>query len=384
MGLDTGARNKKNKMSTSKKLLEKINHPIIEKILRYREVSKWENTYVKPMLKLADSNKPVRFKYYTCGVPTGRFSSGKDIKNSYFAPVNAQSILKPKKEIKYLYEDSSADFGYVLKDEENDYPVEIPKLKINVRHAIKAPEDFYFIKCDYSGQELRIAANASKEQVWIDAFLNGVDLHSMISQKIFGSTSGNLRTQAKAVNFGIIYGASPYSHARDFNKPIHEAEEFFKEYEDANPALFKWIRAIQKKAMKKGMIYTDFGRPRRLHHYMSSPSIKVREYGKRSAVNGFVQGTAADIFRISFVNLTNKVFMKYPEDVKFQLVVHDEIDFWLRKTRLDLLDYIVDIMRIKRSDWAVPMDVGVEIGSSYGDLVEMNKREDGLWFPKKA
>jgi DNA polymerase-1 len=162
---------------------------------------------------------------------------------------------------------------------------------------------------------------------------------------------------------------------------IEEAEEFFRKYRTRHPKLFRWIAEIQKRAMRRGIAYTAFGRPRRLYHYFMNPSWKIKAFAKRSATNTTVQGTGADIFRIAFVRLFKSVFDVVPDKTRFQMAVHDEIDWLCRKDSPEMIDKVLDIMRLKRKDWPVPMDVGLEVGTSWGDLVEF-KKVDGVWTPK--
>lgn len=389
MGIDTGQRTKKGEMVTRADLLEKVDHPITKKVVKYKKMAKWQSSFVQPLKELALSNRPVRFKYFVHHVPTGRFAAGKEkaTRSKYFAPVNIQAILKPEYEEKYAWHDKGNSdtgiLGWTFSEEMNDYPVEVPKLKFNVRHAIKAPPGFWFVRCDYAGQELRIPANLSKEPTWIDAFLNERDIHLEVAAEVFGKRDQKSRQETKAVNFGIIYGATAYSYARKFNKTKEEGERFYSTYKARHKRLFEWIKQEQRIAARQGVCYTPFGRPRRLYHYFASSERRVRQFAERSVINSIVQGGAADIFRISFVNLYHKVFKKHLEICRFQMGVHDEIDFLLRKDSMWLLDEIVSIMRLKRKDWPVSMDVGVDIGTSWGDLVAFEKSEDE-WRPKKV
>lgn len=111
--------------------------------------------------------------------------------------------------------------------------------------------------------------------------------------------------------------------------------------------------------------------------------MKVKAFAKRSTTSSIIQGTAADIFRIAFVNMYKNFFSKYPDDIKFQIAVHDEIDFRLSKKAIDMSDEIVEVLRLKRRDWPVAMDVGTDIGYSWGTLVPFHK-VDGKWVPEEA
>jgi len=225
LGLDTGIRGKMGKMGTRASSIEKLDHPIAKKIVRYKSISTWQRNFVEPFKKLIDLNRPVRFKYYITGVPTGRWKSGKDVESrSYFAPVNIQAILRTDKKIKYAYwaGEGKGILGWEFRDEKNDYPVAQPESKMNVRRALVAPEGWFWVKADYVGQEMRIPANLSGEPVWIEAFLNGEDLHSRVAGEV-----GVTRDEAKVINFGILFGMNKWSFMSKFNKSEEYASTFF-------------------------------------------------------------------------------------------------------------------------------------------------------------
>lgn len=387
LGIDTGERTKGRKgqgsrMGTRADALERVEHPIAKEIVYYRQLVKWRSSFVEPLMKAANGGAR-RFNYFICGVPTGRFKAGKDEHSpDWFIQANAQAILKPHVTTRFAHYvgEGKGVLGWEFNEEKSDLEVEFPEPKLNVRKAIIAPPGYLFVSIDYSGQELRIPANLSGEPSWIKAFQEGKDLHGMVAQEVYGEVNKDLRKKAKVINFGIIYGMSSYSYAKKVNCTQEEGDEFFRGYKGRYRRLFAWIEHEQRQAARSGVCHTAFGRPRRLYHWFSSPDRKVKDFARRSAVNDAVQGTAADIFRISFVNMYHRIFKKYVDKCQFRLAVHDEIDFILRKDSIELLDEIVEIMTVRRKDWPVAMEVGVEIGTSWGDMVKFEKR-DGVWKP---
>jgi len=382
LGLDTGSRTKTGQMETGARVLKRVDHPIAKKIIEFKSKASWKSSFVEPLLRCATQSDPVRFKYFNFSVPTGRFSAGKDKQSDYFAPLNIQAVLKAKSEKKYAHYvgDNQGILGWIFNNDESDRVVEVQAEKFNIRRAFAAPEGWYYVRCDYAGQELRIPANLSGERVWIDAFLSGKDIHAAVCEEVFGKVTKDLRDDTKPINFGIIYGMSHYSYAASQQIPLDEALAFFNRYRSKHPRLFAWIARVQKKAMRSGVAHTAFGRPRRLYHYFSSPDRKVKAFAKRSTTNTIIQGSAADIFRIAFVNMYKKYFSVYPDRIRFQKAVHDEINFLLRKDCVDMLDGILELFRLSRKDWPVSMEVGLDIGTSWGDLVAFQKEGD-QWCP---
>ena len=369
-------------MRASCKNLEKLDHPVAMKIIEYKKLSAIKNSFINPLLEYADRRQPCRFKYFAMTTPTGRLSAGRDGKNSYFAGLNIQAIAKPNMVKKYAHYvgEGKGILGWEFSDEPSDRMVEVPDEKRNVRRAFKAPSGFWFVRADYSGQELRIVANHSKEKAWMEAFCNGEDIHGKVCKDVFGEVNSELRNQTKVVNFGIIYGSTPYSFARRFDKSEEEGVQFYADYKEKHRRLFSWIESQKRLARRSGVVYTRFGRPRRLLHYYTSSNPRVRAFADRSSVNSVIQGGGADIFRIGLVNLYNKMYKVYPKDFIFQMGVHDELDSLVRKGKEHLIDEMIEILTVSLKGWEVPLTVSVDIGTSWGDLVSFSK-EDGIWVP---
>lgn len=210
----------------------------------------------------------------------------------------------------------------------------------------------------------------SKRECIEDIYAIEVPSHEYISSSLISHNS-------------IIYGSTPHSFASKFNTSLQEAESFYANYKNKHRKLFAWIDAVQRQAARTGVTYTAFGRPRRLYHWFASTDPKVKSFARRSATNGIVQGTGADILRIAMVKYYKNILKKFPEVVKFRMTVHDEIDVQIRRDSLHLIDESVKLLTVKRKDWPVPLTVGVEIGTSWGDLVGFVKDENNRWVPER-
>lgn len=398
LGLHTGEYTKSGYMSTSKKLIAKLNHPVAEKLIEYKELGKAINSYIEPLAKQAKKkNNKLRFAYHTNRVPTGRLACGGDKKNDFFAQINLQSIPKPSPQMWYVHKaddmhsdsDDNIIMGYRFSmEEESDVWIEGSSPDLNVRKAFLPDSDeYYWVSIDFSSQELRIPTNLTKEPVWLDAFLNGRDPHKSTAIALFGEENydGDKRKKAKGLNFGLLYGMSPYSVQSRFNMDSYEeAEEFVNHFKNTLNTLFSWVDRHQKKVRKKGVAYTYFGRPRRLKYYFSHPDSGKRAFAYRSAVNTCVQGAGSDILKIALIKLWENVFTKpeYNKDCIFLSTIHDEINFAVRKTRMkEIVPLIKKCMELEIPGWPVPMAAGLEIGNSWGHCFEFDINDKGDFVP---
>ena len=228
LGLDTGKRIKSGDMKIDIPTLEEMfrttEHPILKALIKYKRMFKMSNSYLEPLYKIAKGDQGfARFAYQTCNVPTGRLSAGKDGKNSYFSPVNVQSIPKPKAKMWYVREATEEEIankkdilGYSFSlTEKSDKWIEGFDPYMNIRTAFTADEGHYWLSLDMEGEELRIAANVFKEPVWINAFKNGEDIHKNTTISIWGhGYTKDRRKKAKVANFGVMYGMEAYSFAK--------------------------------------------------------------------------------------------------------------------------------------------------------------------------
>lgn len=217
LGLHTGEYTKTGYMSTKKSLIKKIDHPVADKLIEYKELAKLINSYIDNLAKYAKEEEGfLRFAYKTIQVPTGRLACGGDKKNDYFAKINLQSIPKADSRMWYVHEadekhsdDENVIMGYRFSlDEKSDKVCEGFDPHLNVRKAFlpDKEDEFYWVSVDYSSQELRIPTNLSREPVWLDAFTNNKDPHKQTAVKLFGEENydRDKRKKAKGMNFGQI------------------------------------------------------------------------------------------------------------------------------------------------------------------------------------
>ena len=277
--------------STDIEVLEKLSdkHPVIEKIILYRQLSKLKSTYIDGLSKIADKSGFVHTTFMQISTVTGRISSKEP--NLQNIPVRTQE----GREIRRLFLPSSPD-----------------------RKLISA---------DYSQIELRILASISGDAVMKDAFHSGIDIHTRTASEVFGvpldQVTAEMRYSAKAVNFGIVYGISDFGLARNLNIPVKRAAEYIHRYFERFPGVRAYMDGIIAKAKTDGFVTTLLGRRRYLPE-LKSNNYNVRSFGERAALNTPIQGTAADIIKLAMIDVHKKLL-----DGGYQsqliLQVHDEL-----------------------------------------------------------
>ena len=342
---------------------------------------------------------------------TGRLACGKDGKNSFFSPINAQSLPKPHVKMEDVFDlgdrclFSKKDniimgykFVYSSYDEEGKHIVPEDSTYIgwvegmdddlNLRMAISpkmledsGDDEFLYCSFDYAAEELRIAANLSREPNWVEAFTSGNDIHKSTACAIWGEEHYNrdYRKMAKYANFSILYGASSHSLYADSRygfKSLQEAEDFYNKYKKALPTLFQWQDRIIASAKRKGMLQTFFGRPRRLRSYYENRQIG---FANRSAGNTSVQGVAGDILKMVMIKLWKVVFNneEFKNDVSWRVAIHDEIGYTIRATKLmRALKVIKETQSVKLPEWPVEIITDPSVGWSMGRVYDFHMVED--------
>lgn len=259
---------------------------------------------------------------------------------------------------------------------------------LNLRMAISpkmledsGDDEFLYSSFDYSAEELRIAANLSREPNWVEAFVNGDDIHFRTAVAIWGRENYNrdYRKMAKYANFSILYGASSHSLYADSRygfKSLQEAEDFYDKYKKALPTLFQWQDRIIASAKRKGMLQTFFGRPRRLRSYYENRQIG---FANRSAGNTSVQGVAGDILKMVMIKLWKVVFNneEFKNDVSWRVAIHDEIGYTIRATKLmRALKVIKETQSVKLPEWPVEIITDPSVGWSMGRVYDFHMVED--------
>jgi DNA polymerase type I len=417
LGIDTGQRTDSGAMAVGIKVLADLpkeyvdNYPALRSYIEYKKTAKLISSYIKPFLKEYDRRGYCRFAYKTTEVPTGRLACGKDGKNSFFSPINAQSIPKPhvkmedvfdlgdrnlfsKKDniimgYKFVYSSYDENGKHIIPDDSRYIGwVEGMDDDLNIRMSISpkllkddGDDDFLYTSFDYAAEELRIAANLSREPNWVKAFTSGDDIHKSTACAIWGEEHYNrdYRKMAKYANFSILYGASSHSLYADSRygfKSLQEAEDFYNKYKKALPVLFQWQDRIIASAKRKGMIQTYFGRPRRLRSYYENRQIG---FANRSAGNTSVQGVAGDILKMVMIKLWKVLFNndEYKNDVGWRVAIHDEIGYSIRATKLmEIMKLIKETQSVKLKDWPVEIMTDPSVGWSMGRVYDFHIVED--------
>ena len=278
--------------STEVEILEKLReeHPIIEKILEYRQLAKINSTFVEGLIPFINpKTKRIHSHFHQTVTATGRISS---------SDPNMQNIP------------TRVELGKMLR-------------KVFVAEG----NDKIYIDADYSQIELRVFAHISQDEEMIKAFNKDEDIHAQVASKVFGvnikDVTSELRTKAKAVNFGIVYGISDYGLAAQLKVRKSEAKEYIEQYLNKYKGIKAFMEETPKKVKEIGYVETLFKR-RRYVPEVNSNNYMVRQFGNRVAMNMPIQGTAADIIKIAMINV-DKELKKQNLKSKLILQVHDEL-----------------------------------------------------------
>lgn len=276
--------------STDASVLDKLRdkHPIIEKIEKYRETYKLRSTYIEGLENSIDEDGRIRSTFRQNIASTGRLSSQEP---------NLQNL-----------------------------PIKTDEGRA-IRKAFKAGDGKILIDADYSQIELRILASLADDKNMQDAFNHGIDIHTQTASEVFHTPLDEVtklqRSEAKAVNFGIIYGISDYGLSQNLNIPRNRAKDYIDKYKKSYPQIKEYMDKVVKLAKDQGYIETLFKR-RRYIPEISSKNFNVRSFGERIALNTPIQGTAADIIKIAMIDTYNKL-KEEGLDAKIILQIHDEI-----------------------------------------------------------
>jgi DNA polymerase-1 len=336
---------------TNSEILEMIStkNPIINLILIYRGYVKIQSTYLYNWLINADENDEVKFQLNQVQADTGRFSGsgGQGLDIDGYCGVNCQNIP--------------------TYDKSNPHAV-------NLRRAMIAHFGYKMVSIDYSGEELRIATNFSKEPKWVQEFLHGTgDLHTITGRIITGKTeiTKKERSLGKTINFLTMYGGGAGGFAAQAKIPFETAKKmiisFFREYVGLN----SWIKREWAASRKRGYSKTAFGRRRPLEEFYNSPDKGIQSKGDRCAINSAIQGTGADVIKIALWRVYKWIYdNNLQDDVKILLPVHDEILFEVREEKMDMIiPELCRLMKIRdvtdKLKWVVPLEVDAEYGDSF-------------------
>lgn len=322
---------KKNKIGyvtdadTLKKL---IDFPIVNKILEYRALAKLYSTYIEGIISTIREDNKIHTIYTQTLTRTGRLSS---------IEPNLQNI--PMR----------SEYGRLI------------------RKAFLPEDDSVILSADYSQIELRVFAHLSGVKDLIEAFKNNEDIHTKTAMDIFKVPSlgvtKNMRRQAKAVNFGILYGISSYGLSEDLGIPVKEAKEFINKYFETYPGVKDYMNKEIADATKDGYIKTIMNR-KRIIEELNSSNYNVRSMGERMALNTPIQGSASDILKKAMVEIYD-VFEKNNMKSKMLLQVHDELIFNVYNDEIDRVKKIVHDIMTNVFELSVPLEVDIETGNNW-------------------
>lgn len=354
-------RGKKGNYSTDDEILEKLapNYPLAKKLQDYRTTTKFQRTYIKNMMCNVDEEGYLKFNFQPLKTDSGRFASpGKD-------------------------EDSKTNDGYAGVNIQAT-PARYDKTKPNVRKCISCEPDEVIAALDWSGVELRIACNMSREPIWLERFLKGDgDLHTSTAaialDKPEDAITKEDRQLGKTINFQSVYGGGAGALSQALNTTFEDAKDKQERFFGRLKTLRAYIKTRQKEASKVGYCTTAFGRIRKLPEY-NSDIPKLRASADRKAINTPIQGSAADLMKIAMIQIDKYIEEKGLSDkIQMLLTMHDELVFRVKKTHVDRIKDIENVMRLenilKKIQWEVPLAVDVEIGDSWDVDYEFSKME---------
>ena len=327
LGLPHGKKNKKG-YSTDEATLSKLKGvPIVDYVLEYRMLSKLYNTYIEGLKNNVLEDGKIRTIYTQTITRTGRLSS---------IEPNLQNI--PVRN----------EYGRLI------------------RKCFVPEEGSKIISSDYSQIELRIFAHLASIEELVNAFKNGIDIHSKTASDVYGvsidEVTSTMRRNAKAVNFGIIYGISSYGLASDLGITNKEAKEFIDKYFDTYPGIKSYMDEVINKAHEDGYVKTIMNRKRVIEE-LKNPNYMIRSMGERMALNTPIQGSSADILKLAMIEI-DKRFKDLNLKSKMLLQIHDELVFNVYDNELDMVkDIIKDIMENVIS-LSVPLEVDINIGTN--------------------
>lgn len=331
MGLPGGKKTKTG-YSTSVDVLEKIKneHPIIPDILEYRQLTKLNSTYAEGLVNYISDDNRIHGTFNQTITATGRISSTEP---------NLQNI--PMR-------------------------MELGRL---IRKAFIPEDGFVFVDADYSQIELRVLAHMSKDEVMQNAFLENVDIHSQTASEVFdvpvSEVTSLQRRNAKAVNFGIVYGISAFGLSEDLQISRKEASSYIDKYFETYKSVKSFLDEQVKHAKENGYVKTMYGRIRPVPEINSS-NFMQRGFGERVAMNSPIQGTAADIIKLAMI----KVNMKLKSlNMKSRLIlqIHDELLIETAEDELEEVKAILTEEMMNAAKLSIPLEIGLAVGNNWYD-----------------
>lgn len=329
MGLKGGKKTKTG-YSTSVDVLEKLTgqYPITGMVLEYRHLAKLKSTYADGLYAFIKEDDRIHGTFNQTITATGRISS---------TDPNLQNI-----------------------------PVRMP-LGRAIRKVFVPEEGYLFVDADYSQIELRVLAHLSEDETLIGAYRDHKDIHASTASEVFDvpleEVTSNQRRDAKAVNFGIVYGISAFGLSQDLNITRKQAQEYIDKYFDTYPGVKAFLDGAVEKAKEEGFVETMFHRIRPVPELKSS-NFMQRSFGERVAMNSPIQGTAADIIKIAMVRVNMR--MK-KEQMKSRLIlqIHDELLIEAWKDEVEQVKQIMTEEMMAAAELSVPLEIDINTGNSW-------------------
>ncbi len=330
LGLPHKAKKNKNGFSTDAETLEELRQysPIIDDILEYRQVTKLHGTYAAQLPKVADPDARIHTEFKQTLTATGRLSS---------ADPNLQNI-----------------------------PIRT-KMGREMRRYFIARDGYSLVDADYSQIELRLLAHISGDYNMSEAFKSGADIHRKTAAAVFGvhedAVNDEMRKRAKAVNFGIVYGISGFSLAKDIGTTAAEASKYIKSYLLNYPSIDAYLENVVTEAKENGYTTTIMGR-RRYIPELNAANGNLRAFGKRIAMNAPIQGTAADVMKLAMIRVYERLRRDEP-DAKLVMQVHDELIVEAPDDRVESVKKILREEMEGAVSLSVPLTVDVTSGKNW-------------------
>ena len=318
--------------STAVDVLEKLAHqaPIVELILEYRQLAKLNSTYVEGLQAYIQEDGKIHTRFVQNLTQTGRLSSVDP--NLQNIPIRTQEGRR----IRYAF--------------------------------LPEHDDWKILSSDYSQIELRVLAHIAGDKHMIEAFKNNVDIHTNTAMRVFGITNpddvtSEMRRQAKAVNFGIVYGISDYGLSQNLNISRKRAKEFIDRYLEEFQGVKDFMESVVKEAREKDYVETLFHRRRYLPDIHSS-NFNLRSFAERTAMNSPIQGSAADILKMAMIELDREMReRKFKANLLLQ--VHDELIFEVPQDELESLQSLVEEVMENAASLKVPLRADSNVGDNW-------------------
>jgi len=335
---DRGNKTASGHFSTSAGVLDMLRgkHPVVDMVLEHRELSKIKSTYVDALQTALNSNTGcVHTSYSQIGAVTGRLSSSNP---------NLQNIP--------------------IRTEEGR----------RIRNGFVAGTDKVLLSVDYSQIELRIVAHMAEDEAMLAAFRAGEDIHATTAGAIYGvgldAVTKKMRRHAKAINFGLIYGMSPFGLTRSTDLTLAEAEDFVKAYFKQFPGIKKYLDGIRKLAAQQGYVETLLGRRRYFPALQSKQNVQIKNREEREAINAPIQGSAADIMKIAMLKIPPALKAAGLKG-KMLLQVHDELVLECPENELEATAQVVRETMANAFPLSIPLSTEARYGKNWGEMKEI-------------